>query len=282
MAISAGAELVLSVNRSNVHAAANWGCEVVAVPDDLARIESLEDTIELLESKNVAYRIDPVIEPIGLGLAASLGRYLQARSRWPEAEMMMGIGNLTELTDVDSAGVNFLLLGICEELRIHSVLTTEVINWSRSSVAECDIARRMVYYANRHRVPPKNLSQQLIALRDARLFEFSKEQIAELASQIRDNNYRILKSGDSIHLLGAGLNLSHTDPFELFDRLAATNPRNLTPSHAFYLGYEMCKALTAITLDKNYEQDEALDWGHLTVKEQNRHRLTKRFGRQSE
>ncbi len=36
--------------------------------------------------------------------------------------MMMGIGNITELTDVDSAGINMLMLGICQELRIESVL----------------------------------------------------------------------------------------------------------------------------------------------------------------
>ena len=36
------------------------------------------------------------------------------------------------------------------------------------------------------------------------------------------------------------------------------------PSHAFYLGYEMAKAITALTLNKNYVQDEALRWGFLT------------------
>ena len=45
----------------------------------------------------------------------------------------MGIGNLTELTDVDSAGVNMILLAMYQELKINSVLA-QVINWSRSSV----------------------------------------------------------------------------------------------------------------------------------------------------
>ena len=60
--------------------------------------------------------------------------------------MMMGVGNLTELTDVDSAGVNVLLLGFCQELGIRSVLTTQVINWCRSCVRELDLARRLVYH----------------------------------------------------------------------------------------------------------------------------------------
>ncbi|MGC4005286.1 MAG: hypothetical protein QM811_20065 [Pirellulales bacterium] len=50
-------------------------------------------------------------------------------------------------------------------------------------------------------------------------------------------------------------------------------PKNLDASHAFYLGYEMCKAATALTLHKHYEQDEALDWGYLTRPE-TRHRLS--------
>ena len=39
------------------------------------------------------------------------------------------------------------------------------------------------------------------------------------------------------------------------------------PSHAFYLGYEMMKAKTALTLNKAYRQDQALDWGFLTEPE---------------
>ena len=95
----------------------------------------------------VKYRIDPVIEPIGFGFAASLGRYLEVRRRYPDAEMLMGVGNLTELTDVDSAGLNVLLLGFCQEVGIRSVLTTQVINWCRSCVRELDLARRLVYHA---------------------------------------------------------------------------------------------------------------------------------------
>ena len=39
------------------------------------------------------------------------------------------------------------------------------------------------------------------------------------------------------------------------------------PSHAFYLGYELMKAKTALTLSKAYRQDQALDWGFLTEPE---------------
>ena len=171
-AVRAGAELVLSVNSGNRHAAADWGCEVVAVPDVPATLAGLDETVELLAAAKIPLRIDPILEPIGCGFATSLGRYLDVRRRYPDAEMLMGIGNLTELTDADSAAINVLLLGFCQELSIHSVLTTEVINWARSSVDECDLARRLVYYAVRHRLPPKRLDAGLVMLRDAVVPEF--------------------------------------------------------------------------------------------------------------
>ena len=49
---------------------------------------------------------------------------------------------------------------------------------------------------------------------------------------------------------------------------------NIDPSHAFYLGYEMAKAAIALTLSKEYRQDEALNWGYLTQPEES-HRLRK-------
>jgi len=275
-AVKAGAELVLSVNATNREAAADWGCEVVVIPDDIRHLHSLEDTLELLIKQSVPFRIDPILEPIGLGFAGSLHRYQLARQRWPDSEMMMGIGNLTELTDVDSAGVNVILLAICQELGIRSVLTTQVINWARSSVKECDLARRLVYHAIHEQVPPKHLSEKLVMLRDAELMEYTPEQLQQLSSEIKDHNYRIIAERGEVHLLGSGGLFSNADPFEVFDQLAATDPKNLDASHAFYLGFEMCKAMTALQLGKQYTQDESLNWGFLTQTEADRHRLKRR------
>jgi hypothetical protein len=55
------------------------------------------------------------------------------------------------------------------------------------------------------------------------------------------------------------------DAFELFDRFSPL--ATLDAAHAFYLGYELCKAVTALTLGKQYQQDQALQWGLLTVPE---------------
>jgi dihydropteroate synthase len=276
-AAQAGAELVLSVNATNREAAAQWGVEVVVIPDDFATLGGLEETVDFLATSGVRLRIDPVLEPIGFGFAASLRRYMDVRQRFPDAEIMMGIGNLTELTDVDSSGANVVLLAICEELNVRSVLTTEVINWARTSVRECDLARQLVHYAVNHRVPPKHLEPRLVTLRDAKVLEFGAEHFEQLAAQIKDHNFRLFAENGQVHLVSAGLHLSDADPFRLFERLLHPEPgreppRNIDPSHAFYLGYELCKALTALTLSKEYRQDEALDWGYLTRPE-NRHRL---------
>lgn len=274
-ACRSGASLVLSVNTSNRESAVDWQTEVVAIPDTPEDLQSLDETIEYLQRNKVSFRLDPILEPIGMGFTASLQRYAEVRRRYPDLGMMMGIGNLTELSDVDSAGLNFLLLGICQELSIGSVLTTQVINWARSSVRECDIARRLVHYAVEHRVPPKRLSDALVMLRDSRLRPFPENALQSMAAQIKDNNYRIYAQDGELHLLSANLHLVGTDPFSLFDQLLQLpQSDNVDAGHAFYLGYEMAKAVTALTLSKQYEQDESLDWGFLTVPE-NHHRITR-------
>src|SRR5262249_16812136 len=268
-AVRAGAELVLSVDSSNVERAADWGCEVVAIPDTTATLAGLDATIERLVATGVPFRIDPVLEPIGFGFAASLGRYLEVRRSYPQAEMMMGVGNLTELTDVDSAGVNVMLLGICQELGIRSVLTTEVINWCRSCVRELDLARRLVWFACTHRTLPKHLEPGLLMLRDARLRRHGEETLDALAKQITDRNYRLFAEDGVIHAINGRMHLSGADPVDLFAGMSERD--EIDVSHAFYLGYEMAKAVTALTLGKNYVQDQALRWGMLT-KEEKSHR----------
>lgn len=273
-AVRSGAELVLSVNSTNREAARDWGCEVVAIPDVPDSLEEFDNTIEYLAKHDVVMRMDPILEPIGCGFAASLGRYLETRRRYPDAEMMMGIGNLTELTDVDSAGVNMLLLGMCEELGIRSVLTTEVINWARSSVQECAIARQLAHFAVQNSVPPKRVDSRLVMLRDDRMFTQGEDVLRELAASLKDNNYRLFAEGGQLHLMAAGVHVKSDNAFDLFRQLMKTEPRNVDASHAFYLGYELAKATTALTLGKQYNQDQALDWGMLTEPEDN-HRQRK-------
>ena len=270
-ALDAGAELVLSVNSTNVEHARRWhifhpGAEVVAIPDTPSDLDSLARTVEVLRDIGIKHRLDPILEPIGFGFAASLGRYLETRRRFPDAEIMMGIGNLTELTDADTAGVNVLLAGFCQEIGARSVLTTQVINWARSAVREFDLARRLVFHAIREKVLPKRLEPRLVLLRDPKLVEMGEEGLRELASRVTDRNYRIFAERGELHIINGSVYLHGTDPFMLFKEMLAADAK-LDASHAFYLGYECAKAVTALTLGKNYTQDQALRWGFLTIPE---------------
>ena len=65
--------------------------------------------------------------------------------------------------------------------------------------------------------------------------------------------------------------LSDPDPFVLFEQMGVTDA-----SHAFYLGYELMKAKTALTLSKSYRQDQALEWGFLTEPEVSHRRTDQR------
>ena len=162
------------------------------------------------------------------------------------------------------AGVNVLLAGFCQELGMRSVLTTEVINWARSSVREFDLARRLVFHAVKNSVLPKHLEPGLVMLRDRKVYEQGDAALLEFASRVTDRNYRLFAERGEIHVINGDMHLTGTGPFELF---AAMQHRDLKLdlSHAFYLGYEMAKAVTALTLSKSYTQDQALEWGFLTV-----------------
>jgi dihydropteroate synthase-like protein len=262
LATKAGADLVLSVNASNREHAPDWGVEVVAIPDVPGTLDGLDATVNFLESRGVRYRLDPILEPIGFGFAASLARYIETRRRWPDAPILMGIGNLTELTDVDSAGVNTLLVGFCQELGVKSVLTTAVINWARSSVVEVDLARRLAYHAVTRKTLPKRVEPRLVLLRDDKPPRFGPEALREVARRVKDPNWRIFAEDGQIYAFNNTHYLVGTDPFTLFDQMGVDDP-----PHAFYLGFELMKAKTALTLNKAYRQDQALDWGFLTEPE---------------
>ncbi|MED5448429.1 MAG: DUF6513 domain-containing protein [Planctomycetota bacterium] len=275
-ALSGGAELVLSCDPSNVDwlspLAAASGASVVAIPTMPAGLESLGPVLDRLADDGVEFRIDPILEPIGLGFASSLERFFEARRRWPRAEMMMGTGNVTELTEVDSAGVNMILAAICQELRVGSVLTTEVINWCRSSVMELDLARRLLHHSLERGVLPKHVDSSLVMLRDPSVRGEEAGTLEQLAAGLTDPNFRIFvehrdRRGGVLHVMNRDGHWQHTDPYELFDNVLAETGLELSSQHAFYLGYELAKARTALTLGKRYVQDEALNWGRLTEKE---------------
>ena len=261
-AVGAGAELVLSVNGSNLAAArdlAGTRARVVAIPDFGQGIETLDPTINALERWGVPYLIDPVIEPVGYGFMASLERFAEARRRYPEAPLFMGIGNITELTAADTTGVNALLVAICQEIGVRAVLTTEVIPWARGAVREVDIARRLMHHAVTRKTLPKGVDDRLVTLKDPQILAYTETELRELQRAVTDPNFRIFTDRDAITVFNNERFVRGTDLHEIFAQLGVDEP-----THAFYLGRELMKAKLAVTLGKTYRQEGALEWGYLT------------------
>ncbi len=261
-AVKAGAELVLSVNGSNLELAREVGVPVVVIPDFGGGIDSLERSVERLDAWGVPFLADPVLDPIGFGAAESLHRYYEVRRRFPRIEMLMGIANLTELTEADSTGITALLMGYCQELGIRHVLTTAEIPWARGAVREADIARRLMHYAVTRKALPKRVDGRLLVARDAAVAVYSEAELRAMQTKIRDLDYRVFVDGERIHVFNAERFVSGTDISEIFPQLDVQEA-----SHAFYLGKELQKASLALRLGKSYSQEAELQWGYLTPPE---------------
>jgi len=254
----AGADFLLSVNSHNLELARRVRCKVVVIPDFDKGMDSLEQNIARLEAWNVPYIIDPVLNPISFGFTESIGNFIAARRKYPRAEMLMGLGNVTELTAADSTGVTAVLAGIATELGVDYVLTTEVASWARGAVQELDIARRLMFYAFEHKLLPKHLDDRLITVKDPPFDAFSESELREMQAKVRDRNYRIFTDRDTIYVFNNRLFFKDRDIRAIFRRMKVEDP-----SYAFYLGKELQKALLAVQLGKKYTQEESLRWGYL-------------------
>jgi dihydropteroate synthase len=189
----------------------------------------------------------------------------------------MGIGNLTELTAADSTGVNAVLIGVCQELGIRAVLTTEVIPWARGAVREVDVARRLMHYAVSHHTIPKGIDDRLVTIKDPEVLSYQDSELRALQAAITDPNYRIFADRDGITVFNSERFVRGTDIQAIFNQLGIDDP-----AHAFYLGKELGKASLAVALGKTYRQEGVLSWGYLTPPEDARAehvRLTQRPAR---
>ena len=198
-----------------------------------------------------------MLDPIHFGFARSIGRFIEARRRWPEVELLMGTGNLTELTDADSSGMTALLAGLCSELGIRNVLVVHVSPHTVRTVEEHDVARRILFAARSDGALPRGYHPGLLQMHDRKPFPASVEDIEALAAEVRDVNFRIVTAEDGIHVFNGKGHAVAADAFELFAGLGV----EADGAHAFYLGAELMKAEIAWRLGKRYVQDEPLHLG---------------------
>ena len=263
---AAGAELLLSLDSRNLSLAGRLRSAVpVVIADPGECLGSLLRNLDEARRRGARRVIaDPVLEPIHFGFAASVRRYCEAREALPDADMLMGVGNLTELTEADSTGVNAVLLGLMSELKIGYALTTEVAGWARGSVRELDCGRRMMHHASRRSAIPKGFDDRLVTTRDPRVTHPTEVDLRGLQEKVTDRNFRIDTDGEAIYVFNCEKFVKDTNIRDIFPRLGVADDA----SHAFYLGRELMKADLARRLGKKYIQGEPLRWGYLTYVEE--------------
>jgi dihydropteroate synthase len=253
----AGADYLLSLTIDTLWVAD----EVAAVPVLIPRVPtdeaSLFEAVEQMQRRGRPFLADSILDPIPFGLTASIVRYHRLRERFPEAAIMMGVGNLTELTEADTSGINALLFGIAAELNVAAVLTTQVSAHARRAVREADWARRIMHAAARHQTLPKGLNDALMTVHAKHPFPDTPLEIEQVAAQVRDPNFRVQVSQQGLHVYNRDGLRTGQGAFELWPQLQLEHDA----SHAFYMGVELAHAEIAWRLGKRYVQDQPLDWG---------------------
>lgn len=253
----AGADYLLSLTEKTIELARETDAVPILVPAEPGDMDSLERAMAAMDAMGKPWIADPILDPIHFGFTDSIVRYHALRQRFPDAPMMMGIGNLTELTDADTSGINALLFGMISELNITHVLATEVSPHARKAIKEADVARRMMFAARDENSLPRDMTDQLLIAHERRPFTDDREDVEALAENIKDPNYRIHATDEGIFVFNRdGIHLE-TDPFAFYPHLDVAGD----DGHAFYLGVELARAQIAWQLGKRYAQDEELLWG---------------------
>ena len=290
-AVDAGVDLVLSVDRGNLEEVASHVSDVpvVVLPSNMKegilpqkaeeRFISLEENIILARNLGVEKIIaDPVLEPaVRPGLLESLRAYQLFRMVDRRTPVLFGLGNVTELMDADSTGVNGLLTALACEVGANLLFVPEHSPKARWSVRETAKASKMMFMAERRETPPKDLGVDLLVLKEKRWveepYDRSFEEGIEVIEAIGDEGlsfdemgwFKIQVDRDrnqvvAAHFLnadGPDIIVRGVDAREMYQTIMR---RGLIGryDHVAYLGKELFKAELALRLGRSYTQDEDL------------------------
>ncbi|MGJ8620774.1 MAG: DUF6513 domain-containing protein [Methylophilaceae bacterium] len=252
-----GADYLLSLTEKNLWIADEVPATPVLIPAKPGNMASLYRSIEHCLKQGKPFLADAILDPIHFGLTDSIVRYHKLRKKYPDIQIMMGVGNLTELTDADTTGINAMLFGLISEMNINAVLATSVSPHAVNAIAEADSARRVMYRAKQDNRLPRGYGNRLLGLHDRKPFPYDANEVQELATQIKDPSFRIMVSEAGVHVFNRDGHQLSVDPFSFYPKLGVDKDA----SHAFYLGVELGRAQIAWQLGKRYVQDEELSWG---------------------
>ena len=253
----AGADFLLSLQEKSIWIMDEVEAIPIVIPDYPREEKKFYKLIEKLLKDDKEFIADSILEPINFGFTDSIVRYHSFRKNFPSVEIMMGIGNLTELTHADTAGMNALLFGIASELEINYALCTQVSEHCNKAIIEGNFARRIMHTTKTYSMPPKDISNKLLNLHERKPFPYSTSELKEMWSNVKDKNYRIYVNQDGIHVFNNKNFYTEQDAAEFYQHLDIKND----DGHAYYLGMELARAEIAFLLGKRYDQDEILKWG---------------------
>ena len=291
IAVDAGIDLILSIDRGNLSQVANYVTDtpVVILPTNLAagivpptadeRVIILMETIRKARDLKITQLIaDPILEPaIQPGLFNSLRAYWLYRQRDQTTPVLFGLGNVTELLDIDSPGVNGLLTALAMELKTNLLFIPEHSVKAQGSIRETVIAAKMMFLAQHRKAPPKDLGIDLLILKEKRWTEDPPvpiEPAVELIDGIPTDEYVSDARGwfriqidrphqliMAIHYpLGSGspdLIIRGSTVAEVYKSMLQKKLVHEL-EHAAYLGKELEKAALALKLHRSYVQDQPL------------------------
>jgi len=286
-AVEAGADMVMSLEASNIGKVAKYVTEIpvviIAYDSKLpVQPKTAEEKFKLLEENigkalqhNVEKIIaDPILDPINSKSSfQSLLAYYIFKKKYPKIPMLIGIGNVVELLDADTVGSNALLVMLAAEIGVSLVLVVEKSCKAQGSTYEASIAARMASLAWIKNSPPKDLGIDLLILKDKRRIEtpLDVEGAEIVEAQKSEKEYeldplgvfkiRVNHEDEVIEALYIGrkgkILIRGKTAREIRDEILRRNLVS-TLSHAFYLGIELSKAEEALIIGKNYVQERTL------------------------
>jgi len=276
-AVESGVDLVLSLNSDNIAAVGQIISEkniaAVVIPDSEGGLESLFANIRSAKSMGISKIIaDPVLAPPGEDMVESMLRYRHFKQECPDIPIFFGVGNITELMDVDSVGVNAMLTALGWELGVDILFTPEYSDKAQGSISELKTAANMMTLAGQRKSPPKDLGLDLLILKEKRFrpFDVVPEEYIEAEASFqwtRDpaGSFKISISESRV-LEGAirpgRIIAQHTkytivgdNAREVFDTILDMGLVSRL-DHASYLGRELMRAELALMMGRSYAQDD--------------------------
>lgn len=251
------ADLVLSLHEGNIPdigaEVAAAGAAAVVVPGEAG----LDATLTAARSAGVEALIaDPLLQPAGSGFVDSLQHFTEI-----ECPLFFGAGNVVELIDADSVGVNALLAACAHEVGAAVVFTSEHSDKTRGSVTEMRRATEMMAALGEHPYP-KDLGIDLLVLKEKRRRRepAPEGEVVEVPPAPDEfvpdpaGNIRIAVEGGMILAAQRGRVYCGRTAADLTVALLKDGCATRL-DHAAYLGRELERAEIALTLGRSYVQD---------------------------